>query len=184
MIVFNRASRPFRVHILRVGAVYGFRDCLLNNDKEPLVEFYDIAAPTAIEPGGTFVQRYYLSTLVERSERYGFCGLPLWDDVPAWQLDGFAMVQVYRWLEWELGRELDAHSEQLAVLLKASPRSDQARVALAKLRKLDPQSNALARYAAALDSDAPNSSHEWLTLYSAELDSRKRIFSRTSNKSD
>ena len=61
--------------------------------RDPLVEFYDL--DTDWKPfGGQFVQRYRMSTLLERDSG----GLPLDDGVPKWSVSANEMNQVRQFL--------------------------------------------------------------------------------------
>lgn len=83
----------FNVRIVREGDRYGFNDCLVHDQAEPLVEFYDAKADSAFGPRGQFVSRYLLSTLW----RCPSDGLQLEGGVPALKIseNGMKEVRIY-----------------------------------------------------------------------------------------
>lgn len=64
----------FNVRIVFTGEGYGVNDCIVNEEREPLVEFYDdrYHSKRANHNRGQFVSRYYASTLLEGKNR-GLC---------------------------------------------------------------------------------------------------------------
>lgn len=74
--VVNEAGRAFNVRLVRLGDRYGLDDCLVHDEDEPLVEFYDATYENTPDFGerGQFVSRYYLATF--RAVRGGIdlCG--------------------------------------------------------------------------------------------------------------
>lgn len=84
---------PFLVRVLRDGDRYGRGNCLVCESR-PMVEFYDRRYD--FEPDlGQFVQRYYVSTLLESPGR----GLLLEGGVEAWQVDPASMIEVKAFLK-------------------------------------------------------------------------------------
>jgi len=88
---------PFAVRIVRQGAPFGRGFCLVNEDEEPLVEFYDNRSLETFDPGlGQFVSRYYLSTLLARQhDEHGLC---LDGGEPSWAVDAASMKKIRSWL--------------------------------------------------------------------------------------
>lgn len=106
----------WRVHLVMPGDRYGVDDCLTydpTNAKAcnnlPLVEFYDTSQDESRFPGGQFVSRYYMSTLLgldglstsesiaEVASRNG--SLSLRGDVPAWTVSSSELSVIARRLE-------------------------------------------------------------------------------------
>lgn len=84
----------FYVRIVRNGERYGLDNCLVHDEPEPMVEFYDARALNC-GPLGQFVSRYYLSTLREHPAGVG---LNLQGGEPDWQIDARAFGAVQEWL--------------------------------------------------------------------------------------
>jgi hypothetical protein len=95
--ITNHQGRHFNVRILKVGDRYGRDDCLVHDEHEPSVEFFDATYEnTDHGPLGQFTcGRYYVSTLLERNNG----GLCLYGAVPEWSIDGKAMDIVRAWLD-------------------------------------------------------------------------------------
>lgn len=83
---------PFTVRLVRKGDHYGLDGCLVHDEDDPLVEFYDARYPHT--EYGQFVSRYYLSTLLDDP----VWGLDLDGGVEDWTVDGDTMSTVYVWL--------------------------------------------------------------------------------------
>ena len=79
----------FRVELVAPGAAYGRDNCLTNDSDETLVEFLDTRYF-----GGQFISRYYLSTLLEKTEG----GLCLDGGIPDWSIDAKSYVVIDLWL--------------------------------------------------------------------------------------
>lgn len=88
---------PWTVKIVRKGERYGLRNCLVHDQDEPLVEFYDgrYAGKEGFDPEGQFVERYYRSTLLQRSP---FHGLNLDGCIPDWTVPPLMMRFILGWL--------------------------------------------------------------------------------------
>lgn len=57
---------PFRVRLVMQGDRYGLNDCLVHDNTDPLVEFFDQRYERQQKTdNGQFVSRYFLSTLIE-----------------------------------------------------------------------------------------------------------------------
>lgn len=84
----NKKGDYFTVRLILKGDRYGFNNCLVHDNSEPLVEFYDAEY-------GQFVSSYYRSTLLNRDKDEG---LILYGGVPKWVLDGKTMNEVIEWL--------------------------------------------------------------------------------------
>ena len=99
LFLFNDAGVPWIVEIVLPGERYGRADALINEDLEPLVEFYDARYDHSDagdrREGGQFVSRYRLSTL----QRPPHGRLDLQGDVDDWEIDGESLQVVYAWLE-------------------------------------------------------------------------------------
>jgi hypothetical protein len=95
--VTNAAGRPFNVRLVCRGGRYGLNDCLVHDEDDPLVEFWDATAeddPRFTRGRGQFVSRYYLSTLTsKRILSSELVGLDLCSHVPAWQVTGNNVVE-------------------------------------------------------------------------------------------
>lgn len=113
MLVTSHGT-PFLVRVVFEGDRYGRLDCLVHDQEEPLVEFYD--ASNGDTPRGYFVSRYYLETLI--NPRNGSLinreGLLLDTGSPHWMLDALALQEsitvalffAYRRQARELGKAL------------------------------------------------------------------------------
>ena len=74
--------------LVETGDRYGLNDCLVHDDDEPLIEFYDLRFTENFGPRGQFVSRYYLSTFLDVIAAGS--GLDLDGGIPAWTLDAEA----------------------------------------------------------------------------------------------
>jgi hypothetical protein len=90
MRLTNEAGVPWRVRIVYAGDKYGLKDCLTHDETMPLVEFYDMGYPDIHGPGGQFVQRYNLDTLVR--DRPHPVGLNLYGGEPRWEIDAESLM--------------------------------------------------------------------------------------------
>ena len=82
--VVNDKGRAFNVRLVRRGDRYGLNDCLVHDQDEPLVEFWDATyeADPRFTPGlGQFASRYCLGTLTGKG---GSRGIALCGHVPEW----------------------------------------------------------------------------------------------------
>lgn len=98
----------WRVHLVTPGAHYGLEGALTYTQEDadrhgsglPLVEFYDISQDPIIFPGGQFVSRYYMDTLLGHD---GY-GTPLSQmkafsldlGIPAWTVSGSDLEAISR----------------------------------------------------------------------------------------
>jgi hypothetical protein len=98
------SGRQFNVVLIQKGDRYGYNDCLVHQEDEPMVEFYDAryAGKPEYDPYGQFVTRYYVKTLL--TDRTPERGLDLLGHEPVWKVDGMAMEKVLT----ELGRRFGA----------------------------------------------------------------------------
>lgn len=85
---------PFTVRMVQKGERYGRDKCLVHDNDNPLVEFYD--ARNRVSEHGQFVSRYYLSTITEKGKTGG---LQLEGAVPQWTINDKGMEQVRDWLK-------------------------------------------------------------------------------------
>ena len=92
----SSASSKWKVRIVKKGEKYG-RDYCLVNDKDTLVEFYDMTVDKNSFPSGQFVSRYYLSALLDGSN--GANGLCLDGSVSAWYICGDCYMEIVAWLK-------------------------------------------------------------------------------------
>lgn len=95
LIVTNDQGTSFRVTIVRKGDRWGRNDCLVHDNDEPLIEFYDqtYAGDPRFGERGQFVANYYLSTLREPNARRG---IDLSGGVPAWRITAENLADVLR----------------------------------------------------------------------------------------
>jgi hypothetical protein len=99
--VVNDKGRTFNVRLVRKGDRYGLNDCLVHDNDEPLVEFWDATYENdpRFTPGlGQFVSRYCLGILAGKDEDgyYGYgrgsAGLDLCGHVSEWKVTGENVV--------------------------------------------------------------------------------------------
>ena len=62
--LFRDEGNKIKVCLVKRGDKYGVDGCLVHNEADPLIEFYDPRH---------FVRRYYLSTILEIEPRQGLC---------------------------------------------------------------------------------------------------------------
>ena len=88
---------PFVVRIVTTGECYGLNSCIVHEEQEPLVEFYDARYSHSMY--GQFVARYHITTIA-----HSFYGLCLYGGEPSWNVDHNSMNKVREFL----GRYLKA----------------------------------------------------------------------------
>ena len=89
----------FNVRILQQHDRYGLRDCLVHNEAEPLIEFYDNRYTDADEwIRGQFIARYYLSSLMANAFAHSMYGLILDTEINDWRVSSGIMTQIFHWL--------------------------------------------------------------------------------------
>lgn len=94
----------FNVRVVEKGQPYGRNDCLIHDQDEPLVEFYDAKQNVALfGPRGQFVSRYYRSTLMEGEYPQG---LALDGGVPQWSMSPAGMRAVKAFVQQHMNRTL------------------------------------------------------------------------------
>lgn len=88
----NANGRVFTVRVVRKGDRYGLDHCLVN-ESATMVEFYDAtyAGKRGFDREGQFVSRYFVSTLLEDSNRLE-AGLSLDGGIVEWTIDGEALA--------------------------------------------------------------------------------------------
>lgn len=92
--VTNSQGVPFNVRLCRVGDSYGLKQCLINEYKEPMIEFYDARYMDGrFEELGQFVSRYLLSTFLQVEN-----GVDLYSGVDAWTVNGDNVQDIKDWL--------------------------------------------------------------------------------------
>ena len=87
-------SSKWKVRLVKKGEKYG-RDYCITNDKDTLVEFYDMDVDANSFPIGQFVSRYNLETLLEGKHN----GLCLNGEVKAWYINSECYDLIDRWLK-------------------------------------------------------------------------------------
>ena len=92
--VVNDNGVPFNVRFVEKGERYGLDSCLLHEEEDGLVEFYDARYTEGFTVLGQFVSRYYVSTLLNRPIR----GLNLEGGSPNWYVTDDNMDVVYGYL--------------------------------------------------------------------------------------
>jgi len=103
--VTNKDGITFNVRLVLQGDTYGRQGCLIHEENDPLVEFYDTRYDFEDFEGlGQFVSRYYLSTLNERELDFegGSYGLQLDGGVDAWYVDGESMDEILGWIDYKM----------------------------------------------------------------------------------
>ena len=93
MIIKNANGHEFFIRVIMRGDRYGLKGCLVHDQADPMVEFYDYkyANLKTFGPRGQFVARYYASTLAAHPAGRGLC---LHGGVPNWQVDAAALAPV------------------------------------------------------------------------------------------
>ena len=86
----------YNVGKLKKGEKYG-RDYCLVNEKDTLVEFIDMTVDKNSFPSGQYVNRYYLSSLLDGSN--GVNGLCIDGSVSAWYICGDCYREIVAWLK-------------------------------------------------------------------------------------
>jgi hypothetical protein len=94
MIIVNSAGRSFFVHTVMKGERYGLNNCLVHENADPMIEFYDYkyAGERGFTPRGQFVSRYFASTLATHTTGAGLMLDGANRDV--WTIDGAAFAPV------------------------------------------------------------------------------------------
>ncbi|CAK1332124.1 MULTISPECIES: hypothetical protein [Burkholderia] len=93
------AATIFTVRTVLKGERYGRLLCLVHDEDEPMVEFYDYRQRTKNEhePFGQFVSRYHIKTLRERHQQSPE-GILLDTGSADWKLDARELQEVVDWL--------------------------------------------------------------------------------------
>ena len=99
----------FNVRIVFTGEGYGVNDCIINEEREPLVEFYDSRYQSPRSNRGQFVSRYYASTLLDGKNG----GLSLDGGIPEWTVSPEDMATVRNHLKTVLFPNLFSHEQVL-----------------------------------------------------------------------
>ena len=93
----------WNVRIVRQNDRYGLNDCLVHEESDPLIEFYDNNYKNDGEwKRGQFVSRYYAGSLFERCYDHYKWGLQLDGGIPVWYVSPHEMAEIYRWLREQL----------------------------------------------------------------------------------
>lgn len=97
MKITNDEGRPFLIRVVKKGDKYGLDDCLIHDEAEPLIEFYDLSVNLkSWGERGQFAARYYASTLAEDAEDLARRGLCLHGGIAEWGVDGKALAPVLK----------------------------------------------------------------------------------------
>ena len=89
----------FNVRVLQQHDRYGLRDCLVHNEAEPLIEFYDNRYTDADDwKRGQFIARYYLSSLMANAFVHAMFGLILDTEINDWRVSSGIMAEIFHWL--------------------------------------------------------------------------------------
>lgn len=112
-ILADFTTGKWRTHLVMPGGHYGRTGALTYEPEEaakygsglPLVEFYDMSQDPVAFPGGQFVSRYYMSTLLGTDNlKIGspireMSALSLDGGVPSWTIAGDDLKRVADWLD-------------------------------------------------------------------------------------
>lgn len=92
-LLLSGSCTPILVRVVFTGDRYGRLDCLVHDQPDPLVEFYD--ASYGDTPYGYFVSRYFLETLVAQPspDARPRTGLLLDGGEPRWALNALALQE-------------------------------------------------------------------------------------------
>lgn len=64
----------YNIRIVKIGEMYGRKDCLQNKYDQPIIEFYDSTVKSQDWPDrGIFVSSYLKNTLLESTYPNGLC---------------------------------------------------------------------------------------------------------------
>lgn len=105
MQVTNNNGITFNVRLVLKGDNYGRNGCLIHNEEDPMIEFYDTRYDLDDWEGlGQFVSRYYLSTLLERDTDFegASYGIQLEGDVDVWYVNGENVDEILGWAEYKV----------------------------------------------------------------------------------
>ena len=93
----------FNVRIVQEGESYGRNFCLVHDEADALVEFYDPKYTKGFGPDGQFVSRYYIYTLLGHEP--GRVGLCLDGGIPEWSISPQGVREVQRYLRGFLAEQ-------------------------------------------------------------------------------
>lgn len=112
-ILADFITGKWRVHLVMPGGHYGRTGALTYEPENaakygsglPLVEFYDMSMDPIVFPGGQFVARYYMNTLLGTDGLH--LGTPIRDiqalrldgEIPSWTIAGDDLKRVSDWLD-------------------------------------------------------------------------------------
>ena len=91
----NERGQPWTIRIIDKGDAYGRDDCLIHENDEPTIEFYDgdnlfDKDEASGEVLGQFVSRYYISTIADGSKG----GIDLMGYEPKWKIEHLMLDSV------------------------------------------------------------------------------------------
>lgn len=104
----------WRVHVVPTGGHYGLHNALVN-EREPLVEFYDMSQDKTQFPDGQFASSYLARTFAEKNEYFDPerpVGLCLDGSIPSWTVSGEEMREVASYLQKTLSRKAERTEER------------------------------------------------------------------------
>jgi hypothetical protein len=90
MKIKNDKGCTFLVRVVNQGDSWGRNDCLVHDEPDPLIEFYQ-EADDGDPPRGHFVCNYFASTLAEHTDGRG---LALFGGAPELDIDAEALAPV------------------------------------------------------------------------------------------
>jgi len=111
----NQRNQPWTIRIIDKGDAYGRDDCLIHDNDEPTIEFYDgDNLFDKQESDGTmlgqFVSRYYISTIADG----GRGGMDLMGYEPKWKIDNLMMDSVRAYVStWAASKNYSWTSDSL-----------------------------------------------------------------------
>lgn len=89
-------GNPIIARLVRKGDTYGLRGCMVHDEKQPLVEFYDARyVGTTFGIHGQFISRYYCYTVMQINDQRGIL---LDTGAPEWRIDWNNVQKVQHWL--------------------------------------------------------------------------------------
>ena len=96
----NERGQPWTIRIVDKGDAYGRDDCLIHENDEPTIEFYDGENLFDKQESdgtmlGQFVSRYYISTIMDGKGG----GLNLMGYEPKWQIESLAMDSIRDYIQ-------------------------------------------------------------------------------------
>lgn len=99
--ITNEVGRKFIIKIIKQSDLYGLNDCLVHNDSDPMIEFYDATYKNQNGFGkcGQFVTRYFYSTLKDVELH---SGIQLEGGIADWNVSAKNVRQVLNFAKFNL----------------------------------------------------------------------------------